>query len=217
MAKATKETNPPAATNAAPEADFPAVARLRRRDVAAARLQRSLALAAGGAVVLFLLVVYLPSSTQLADLDRRINDDSDRLGSAAARAARLPQVTRAADALEASLAEFKPLPDDARLGEFIAHVTEVSGRLQLRDFNLDYREPVRDESLSRLPVRLSFGGDFANVFNFLRMVESLPRPLRVRELSVRRAAARGGAAAAPGEVDVAVTVNLYYRSTPGGD
>ena len=204
--------NPPTSD---PQVDSPAPAdgaeRLRRRDAAALRLQKGLAVAAGGAAVLFLISVYLPASTRLADLRRRISSDLDLLDSGEARAARLPEVDAASDALERSLAQFKPLPAEAGVTDFIGLVTDLAARLRLRDVNLEPGEPVPDAALARLPVKLSFGGDFADAFEFVRQLEALPRPLRVREFVARAPPGGAAVAAGRGEVAVSLTVNLYYR------
>ena len=201
-----------AAAVAAPAADA-ATLRLRHRDHVARRQQRNLALAALVGASLFVVTVYLPTGWRLADLNKRIESDSGRLQVDATRASELPHAEEAADEIEASLRPFKPMPSDPRLGDFIAHVTETTTRLRLRDVNLKPGEIVREDPLARLPVELSFTGDFVNVFDFLRITESLPRPLRVRAITVKQSNPAGGGS--EGEVDVSMTISLFFRPTQG--
>lgn len=200
----------------ASDVDFPRVSDLKPRSARDLRLQKQLGAAAAVAVGAFLVLIYVPSATTLTSLHQQINADLRNLESDRARGRLLPELQSTAQRLEKELAGFKPLPAEHGLNELVRETSQLGVQLQLRAFRCEPYDAVVDGPLGTLPVRLTFEGNFQNVFSFVRRCEELERPVRVQEMKVRQKPAQSGALPEPGEVTVEMVLHVFYAAAPSG-
>jgi len=187
------------------EARSPAFAnRLVRQIQVYAKVQYVLAAIIAVALGAFYIVVYRPQSADIAELNRQIAEKQQELASDRSQTNRLPAVAGELDRLNARLAGFKELPPDPQFGPFIHDISGASQQAKLRKFTDQPGEVTRDDLYSEMPVTLTFQGDFASVFTFIRHVEDMDRLTRVRDVQIK------SIDSTLGTVDVTLTVNIYY-------
>jgi Tfp pilus assembly protein PilO len=83
-------------------------------------------------------------------------------------------------------------------------VTQISRRLDLREWKYQPSAPKAGDSYYELPIQMHFEGDFVNSASFLRQVEELQRLTRVKKLTVK------GTDRKRGTVEVDVAMNIYF-------
>jgi Tfp pilus assembly protein PilO len=206
---------PPAdtASQEAAEAESPPVARLKGQAAGDLRRQKELGIAALVAVAAFLVLVYFPSVATLSQMKERISSDARQLRTDRQRSQVLPEMRLTSERLERDLTGFKEFPGHAPLNELIAETTLLGTQLQLRDLRCEPGPEMVDGTLGVLPIRLTFEGNFENVYSFIQRCEQMPRPIRVQELHIRQKQAQQGNAAAPaGDVAVELRLNAYYQA-----
>jgi Tfp pilus assembly protein PilO len=197
----------------AAEGENPAVARLKAQATGDLRRQRELGVAAIAAIGAFLLLVYFPSVATLSQMNERINTDARQLRTDRERSRVLPEMRLTAQRLERDLSGFKAFPDHAPLNELIAETTQLGTQLQLRDLRCEPGPETMEGTLGLLPIRLTFEGNFENVYSFIQRCEQMPRPVRVQELHIRQKQAQQGNTAAPaGDVSVELRLNAYFQA-----
>jgi Tfp pilus assembly protein PilO len=185
--------------------------RLIRRIQTLARMQYAMAAAALMAIVLFYGAAYRPQQTRIADLDRQTSAKQLELASARMQTDRLPQVTLELQALRHRLAGFKKLPDDPQYGQFIREINQASERASLSKLVVQPGTARREELFSEQPIVLTFQGDFAQVWGFIRELEDMERLTRLRDLSISTINSHDGT------VDVKLSVNIYYAPVAAPD
>jgi Tfp pilus assembly protein PilO len=120
-------------------------------------------------------------------------------------ARQIPDVAKDLARLRSQLADFKKLPTNPDLGDFMRQITEVSKESALRKLEVNFPGgPRKSERYTELPVSLRFEGDFLSVFSFLRQAEDMPRLTRVSNISIRGADLRNGL------VQVEMSMSLYF-------
>jgi Tfp pilus assembly protein PilO len=165
-------------------------------------------LAMSGALVLglafFFVGVYRPQSQRLDVLDHQIAQRHLELATDRTKTDRLPRVTNELAELKSRLANFKQLPPEPQLGQFIHNIDSLSRKSGLPEPTVVPGETVSDELYSEQPIQLSFRGDFMSIFNFIHQVEDMERLTRVRDVSLHTVDGQ------PGVVDATVSVTIYY-------
>lgn len=154
---------------------------------------------------LFYFGGYRPQNAQLRELSTEISGARRDLGMNSARAQGLPLVVADIAHLRAELADFKRLPRNLDLGEFVTDITELSRRANLQ--KLEYSlsgAPQPGEHYTVQPVTLKFEGNFLSVFNFLRQAEDMQRLTRVSSIAIHDADLTSGS------VEVDLSMNLYF-------
>jgi Tfp pilus assembly protein PilO len=163
-------------------------------------------------VVLLLVgcAIYLmgirPATVRLGELQAKFALEKSELQGNQARARDLPKVELEIEHLRQRVERFdKKLPKQQDLAQFIDDLTEISQQssLQKLAWKPDLK-PRRTDQFSELPIQLTFQGDFAGVFDFLRRTEDMQRLTRVRKLELR------SLEGSTGQVDVQVTMNIYF-------
>lgn len=198
--------------NEAPDDDAPSIASLKAQAPHDLRVQKQLAAVAVVFVAAFVLLVYLPSMSELSKLQERITSGAQELQSNRERGRTLPSLRASALRLESELASMKPLPDRREVDEVIRETNGFALQLQLRGFKYDKLDSVVEGPLGTAPLRLSFEGNFENVYSFIRRCEELPRPVRVREMKIMQKQGGQGAPTPVGEVNVEMVLNVYYEA-----
>lgn len=206
------ETNDNAVAEVSPPAIGRTTAKALREQMSRDRLaQKWLTGGATVSVVLFLFLFYVPSRSTLANLRARIGTDGRQLAQDTQRVGAVSNVKAAVGQLRAQVADFKALPDDPELYEFTQKVTDLSQPLELRAFKCTPEMSYTNGELGVWPVRLNFQADSFSTLALMQQIEGMPRSLRIRELSMRRAPASPEDAAGSNQIEVKLVVNLYYK------
>jgi Tfp pilus assembly protein PilO len=165
------------------------------------------------ALGLFYWAVYAPQSRRIDHISSRIGESERELVSSQTQTRVLPKVQADIDRLRERLADYNTLPTKpGDLGQFQLEIAELARRDHLRQPSISWPgTPKRAEGaeagsqqLYELPVSVKFDGNFSdNVFVFLRHLESLPRLIRIKSLSIKGVGITG-------DVHVELLMNLYY-------
>lgn len=192
--------------------EAPHITSLKQQAPRDLRVQKQLAVVAVVFVAAFVLLVYLPSMSTVSKLHERITSGSLQLESNLERGRSLPMLRTAAVRLENELSGLKPLPERPDPDEVIHQANDFALQLQLRGFKYEKLDSVVEGPLGTMPLRMSFEGNFENVYGFIRRCEELPRPVRVREMKIRQKPGTQGMPTPSGEVLVEMVLNVYYRA-----
>ncbi|HEX3355738.1 MAG TPA: type 4a pilus biogenesis protein PilO [Tepidisphaeraceae bacterium] len=155
-------------------------------------------------VVAFYVFGYRPITTQQKKLDSQIQTMQHELSDNLTRSQILPQVAVDVKNLRLKLDGAKKLPKDVDVAGFITDLTSISQSTQLRKPDYKPQAPKRGEMFSLYPIDLRLQGSFANVFQFIRETESLPRLSRVRSIHIQSDSKTSG------EVIVNLSMDLYF-------
>lgn len=162
-------------------------------------------LAGGMALVVtaFIIFGYRPQSRKLAALNTQIDRCHQELSANRDQAKILSAVAIDVDRLKAKLREFKRLPQQKELAEFINDIAQLAQQSNLKKRQIIPKgENQRGDRLLERPVQLSFEGDFASVYAFLRHIEELQRLTRIPTMKIKSQDKSG-------QVKVDMTMNLY--------
>jgi Tfp pilus assembly protein PilO len=169
------------------------------------RMQFGLIAVTAGVVTLFYFAGFRPQNQRKQAMFIQISQTQRDLQASQSQAGRLPRVAADLVRLRAQLADFKKLPNDLELGEFVKQITQISRATEVT--SLEYNlggAPHQHEQFTEQPVTLRFDGSFLNVFDFLRQVEDLPRLARISTIAVHGTEIRSG------QVHVDMSMDLYY-------
>ena len=155
-------------------------------------------------MALFFVLGFRPARARQAELQAQIASCSRELENSGSRAANFQMIAGEVKRLENQLLKFnKRLPRTMELPEFISEMTQASQQCSLKP--VFHPQAVRrTEYFSEVPINMSFSGDFAGVFNFLRQMEGMQRLARVKTLSVKAKDAKLG------QVEANLVMNIYY-------
>ena len=155
-------------------------------------------------IVLFFAFGFRPARARQADLQNQSASCSRELETSGSRASNYQMIAGEVKRLENQLLKFnKRLPRTMELPEFINEMTQASQQCNLKP--LFHPQAVRrTDYFSEVPINMSFTGDFAGVFNFLRQMEGMQRLARVKTLSVKARDAKLG------QVEANLVMNIYY-------
>lgn len=149
--------------------------------------------------------VYRPQSRAMADLNGQIEQNRTELKSDRSKTDRLPRIaSELSQALKARLANFKQLPPEPQLGQFVDAINKVSRTSGLSEPTVVPGEALIKKYFSEQPIQLSFRGDLLKVFDFISQVEDMERLTRVDDLTIKTVDGD------PGVVDASLTVDIYY-------
>lgn len=192
------------------EAEPELIARLKHQAPRDLRIQKQLAIIAVSFVAAFVLLVYLPSMRTLTRLHERLTAGTQMLESNLERGRALPQLRDAANRLEQELAPFKPLPAERALSDVTYEVRRVGAQLSLRGLNQLQQQHLLEDGLGIAPVKLTFEGNFENVYSFIRRCEELPHPVRISEMKIEQKPATATTPLQLGEVRVSMVLDVFF-------
>jgi Tfp pilus assembly protein PilO len=154
---------------------------------------------------LFYLGGYRPAVARLRELALNITDSRHELAANTAQAQDLPAVAADINRLRTQLADYKRLPKNLELGEFVTEITELSRQtnLQKLEYSLD-GGPRSGEQYTEQAMTLKFEGDFRNVFAFLEKAEDMQRLTRVSSITLHDVDLLSGS------IEVEMSMNLYF-------
>ena len=184
--------------------DTPIENRLTKQLRTFATLQYFIAGALMAALAGFYLLVYRPQTAALAELDAQINQNRAELKSDRTKTDRLPRVASELQQLKARLSNFKKLPPEPQLGQFVDAINKISRSTGLPEPTVVPGEAVIAKYFSQQPIQLSFRGDLLKVYDFISQVEGMERLTRVDDLTIKTVDGE------PGVVDADLTVDIYY-------
>ncbi|MGD1277079.1 MAG: type 4a pilus biogenesis protein PilO [Tepidisphaeraceae bacterium] len=162
----------------------------------------------GGILVvgaIFYVGGYRPQNARMAQLQAEMATARNDLSANTARAQGLAAVAADILRLRAQLADFKTLPTNLELGEFVTEITQLSRRANLH--KLEYSlsgAPRPGKQYNEQAMTLKFDGDFRDVFAFLRRAEDLQRLTRVSSITIHDVDLLSGS------VRVDLSMNLYF-------
>jgi len=171
------------------------------------RVQVLMAIGAALAVAAFYLVIYQPQSRQAMQLADRIVSQQKELSAETATAQNLPMVEAQVKSLNDHMAGLKRVPTQPDIGDFIRDINQLSQESSLTKLDVQPGAARQSAIYDERPVKLTFQGDFAGVFQFLQGVEGLQRLTRVQSVKLHGVTGKAGVVAAE------VTVCIYYHDT----
>jgi Tfp pilus assembly protein PilO len=177
------------------------------------RTGRSLHAAGFGAMLLLAVVPYvaagLPMSAQNASLERQIEKTTRLLELEPNVQARYEKLTKEAEVHEQRRREvLERIPEAADEGQFLAQLTELAGRCDLKVQNYRPATAEKKPTCSQMDVILDAEGDYAEVCRFVAGLESLPRFCRLAGLTVNHSETESDS------LKVTFTLRIFFASTP---
>lgn len=174
------------------------------------KLRWALAGVTVASVGLFYGLAYRPQMKQSSLVDASIARTSAELAICQDQTRLLSGVAADVERLRSRLKEFKTLPHQQDLAQFIKDIAQLNLQANLRKFEQRQGVRVRGAKLSSSPIGMTFEGDFVNVFSFLRHTEELQRLIRVSDMRIE--AAPGSMKEKTGQVKVAMKMNIYFAA-----
>jgi Tfp pilus assembly protein PilO len=153
----------------------------------------------------FYFFAYRPMSKQVRTLQQQIAANERDLTASQSQTSILPRVQAEVGNLRAKLAQYKSLPQQHEMAQFIKDIAQLSQQTSLRKFDWKPGVPARNERCNEQPLQITFEGDFVNVFSFLRHAEDLQRLARVRNMNLR-------SKDKDGQVKANLTMSIYYAA-----
>ncbi|MEM9065453.1 MAG: type 4a pilus biogenesis protein PilO [Planctomycetota bacterium] len=102
------------------------------------------------------------------------------------------------------------LPSDKEVDEVIRQVSNLCVQAGLAQPALASEDPVRAATYMEQPLTLKTTGDFRGYYEFLLMLEQLPRVTRISDLEVK--APRNAREGDDGIVDIEFTLSIYFQA-----
>jgi Tfp pilus assembly protein PilO len=177
------------------------------------RTGRSLHAAGFGVMLLLAIVPYvaagLPMAAQNASFERQIDKTTRLLELEPTVRARYEKLTKEADVHEQRRREvLERIPEAADEGQFLAQLTELAGKSELKIQNYRPGPTEKKPTYSQIDVVLDAAGSYEQVCRFIAGLESLPRFCRLAGLTVDHAEAESES------LKVTFTLRVFFASTP---
>ncbi len=186
-------------------AETTGMSRLDTQVKTCSRLQWGMGAALALCIVAFVLLYWRPGLKKQDKLREEISRRELELNANRDVNTRLQVVTDNVQQLRLRLDRFdRQLPHREELGQFVKEITTLSQQTSLRRLNNQPGDVRHHELFAERPITLSFEGNFADVFTFLRQAEEMKRLTRVRSLNLRSLDAQQGL------VDVQVVLSIYF-------
>ncbi|MEM8874491.1 MAG: type 4a pilus biogenesis protein PilO [Planctomycetota bacterium] len=166
-------------------------------------------------LLLFYFGVFRTANGQLNRIVNQVRAVDNELALNQQQVEALPRIAADVQRLRNDLSRTRrELPDEPGYSQFWGDASRLAQTLSLRNSQFQQQAPETinidsESSIGVMPVRITFEGDFASGFAFLRQIESYPRLLHVRKTSVKSVGITGDTA-------FELWVNLYYRTEPTG-
>ena len=168
----------------------------------------------GGAMLLlwaaFLLLGYRPITRRQATLEQQIAMLQSELSTSSSKAGALPQVAGEVKIQRLKLDGANRLPKQNDLAQFIRDITQLSQQSSLKKFQYKPEPRQRGQLFCQLPVKLTFEGDFVNVFSFLRQTETMQRLTRTRSIALSTKDRNDHSGGGNGNVKAEVSMSIYF-------
>jgi len=177
------------------------------------RTGRSLHAAGFGVMLLLAVVPYvaagLPMAAQNASLERQIEKTTRLLEFEPNVQARYEKLTKEADDHEQRRREvLERIPEAADEGQFLAQLTELAGRCELKLQNYRPGPAEKKPTYSQMDVALDADGNYEQLCRFVAGLETLPRFCRLAGLTVNRSESESES------LKLTLTLRIFFASTP---
>lgn len=182
-------------------------------DPSLSRTGRSLHAMGLGITLVLAIVPYvaagLPMAAQTASLQRQIDKTTRLLELEPNVKDRHEKLTGEAEAHEQRRREvLERIPEAADEGQFLAQLTELAGKSDLKVHNYRPGPTEKKPTYSQMDIPLEAEGTYEQLCRFLEGLESLPRFCRLAGLTVDR---QEGESAA---LKITFTLRIFFASTP---
>jgi Tfp pilus assembly protein PilO len=179
---------------------------LRNQIVWCTRAQWALCAVMAATLVAFYFVGYVPLSKRLAALRSQIWVRQQELAENHRKASKRNEIAARNDKLKQELERIKKPSRQQELPELIKDLERGKSLASLKRYEQKAGVPVRSDLYCQLPITMSFEGDFASIFGFLRSTEDLQRLTRVRNLKLKAKDDRTG------QVQASISMNIYFST-----
>jgi Tfp pilus assembly protein PilO len=172
------------------------------------RLSVVLLLSALSGMLAFYFLGFRPAQRELASLNAETQLRQRELSQARTKAGDLPKIAGEVERLRARLARSKRLLEPLDLPMAHREIMQIGQRSGLEKFRYEPDQEKSAELYRELPIQISFAGDFAGAYSFLRECEAMPRLSRVRRLVLK------GSDLSRGRVEAEMSLMVYLSEGP---
>ena len=159
-------------------------------------------------VTLALLLVYIPQSKDLSDLETRITTRQRKLTDDSERAAVVPDLQRTVNLMKARYRGFdRRLPKQKELAGFLKEITRYLAADEKLSFNGEIRPgtSTKEELFHTLPIIMKFKGSYLALAGLLERIDKMERLTRVQKLTATYGET--------GDLNIELQLNIYFTES----
>jgi Tfp pilus assembly protein PilO len=165
-------------------------------------------IAAGGVVVAFIVLRWLPLGRMRADLSERQAALTTLMQRGQAKEAELPKLRAQLNELSEELADFdSKVPPDMQLGQFLGKVAALMDEHQLTEQQIAPRDQIESKELVCIPVTMKCTGSLEQIRGFCSALQGLDRAVRIEDFKLVNDSQFTG------QVRMETDAIIYYRKT----
>lgn len=156
-------------------------------------------------VVTYMVVIYRWQSNSLDEVRGRIAEGERLLEVNGQKATRVPAMIRQVDRMKQRFNKDwdRRLPQRTELAGFLHEISANLAQERLFNQMIQPGNPTRGPLYNRLPITMTFEGDFLALARFLRRVDQMARLTRVEKLSIEPAVGSE-------ELSIELGMNIYF-------
>ena len=156
-------------------------------------------------VVTYMVVIYRWQSNSLDEVRGLIAEGERQLEVNGQKAARVPAMIRQVDRMKQRFNKDwdRRLPQRTELAGFLREISANLAQERLFDQMIQPGNPTRGPLYNRLPITMTFEGDFLALASFLRRVDQMARLTRVEKLSIEPADGSN-------KLSIELGMNIYF-------
>lgn len=155
-------------------------------------------------VGVFVLVIYLPQSRYMNQLQAQMAQDKDEIERDAGAVGAVPALMRKVHELQVQYNGFdRRLPKEVDVGAFYKDVSAGFAQEKLARPYMAIQSPVREDLYTTLPIQLQTEGNYLSVGRLLQRLDGMERLTQVEKLELK-AQPKGS------HVEVSMLVNIYH-------
>ena len=144
--------------------------------------------------VLYTLFVFLPTQHKMAALKSKKYELMQYVANRSKTNEKITQARERQNEVEkVSLAWKQNAPDVSEIGRTLSSITQQARQAGVTLQRFDPEPQVRMQAIAQQPIAVALEGDFAQVFDFLHRVETLPHRVWISHLTLSPANAGNGA------------------------
>lgn len=156
-------------------------------------------------VLTYVVVIYRWQSNSLEEARGRIAEGERRLQADGRKATLVPAMIRQIESMKQRFNKDwdRRLPERKELAGFLREISANLAQERLFNQMIQPGNPTRGPLYNRLPITMTFEGDFLALARFLRRVDRMTRLTRVEKLIVKLA--QGG-----NDLSIELGMNIYF-------
>jgi type IV pilus assembly protein PilO len=157
----------------------------------------------------YVLVVYRRQAATLTHLRARAAERQRKLADDAAKASRVPALTREVQAMRQRYnADWdRRLPEQKELAGFLREISANLVEENLQNHMIAPGEPTRGRLYNMLPITMRFEGDFLSLAGFLKRVDGMTRLTRIEQLRIEPTKDSSN-------LQIELGMNIYFTEQP---